>query len=179
MATTSFFDEIEKLFERVLTVFEHAVNHPILILERYSVRMYRFLRHMTLKMLRLLWLLTTLVFYILAPLYVGSFGDELRRKGINAAVQIIGIMLMLVGMAGVALLAFGLVVYLAPLFSAVAPPLASGTATDKPRRGLAVLASFDVAAILFVCLMHFVLSPAYVFTSPLLLITQNLLKGSF
>src|SRR6266568_7199177 len=83
MPSTSFLDEIENLFERLLTGFESAIAQPVIILERYSIRMYRFLRHMALKILRLVWLVFTLTFYVLAPFFVASFGDELRQRGIE------------------------------------------------------------------------------------------------
>ncbi len=116
MPSTSFLDEIENLFERLLTGFESAIAQPVIILERYSIRMYRFLRHMALKILRLVWLVFTLTFYVLAPFFVASFGDELRQRGIETGVQVVGVLVMLIGMAGIAVLGFGLIVYLTALF---------------------------------------------------------------
>jgi len=179
MPNPSFFDQIERLFEHLLNSLEAAINHPIVLLERYSVRMYRFFKDMALKILRLSWLLATLSFYVLAPLYVGSFGDELMRRGVNSFVRGIGLLFMVLGTAGVILLAVGLVVYLVPLFNGTKSTLYESAPTDKPKRGLAALIAFDLGAILFIYSTYAFLAPGYMFTSPLLVLTQNLLLGRF
>src|SRR5437870_11834095 len=91
MPTPSLLDKVEAVFERQLTSFEHAVASQIAALERYAARMYRFLRHMFVQVLRFIWIITTLTLYFLAPADVFSFGHELIAQGMNLWVRLAGI----------------------------------------------------------------------------------------
>jgi hypothetical protein len=174
-------DRLERAYEHLLNKLEEAIVYPITVLERYSVRMYRFLRHMLIKTLRLIWLLLSLLLYLLAPAYVGSFGDELMRRGMNWFLKGAGGVVALAGLCGLLLMGWGLVVYFISTRKAQTEDAESADQAkkSKPQRAVTAILIFDSLSVLYVYAAPILFTPGYVFTSWLLKLTQTLLATRF
>lgn len=152
----SILDRIEQAYDHALRIIETFVDHVVDALARYSERIYRFLRHLFLQTLKLIWILLSILVYSLAPAFTASFGDELVRLGPGGQwpVFIGGLVLLAIGGAGLIGLVLGLIDYCVKRPKSAASESTSAGSTKKPRRARFTLVLIDLAAIGIVYLTY-------------------------
>lgn len=185
-----FLSALEQIFDRLLQFIVRCADSALETLSLYVNTIYHFLRKMLVTMLKILWNVAKLLVFFLAPAFLFSLGDELRRVSANSILKTTSWIMILIGVAGMALIIVGLFFLpfsrknrsvkekttIIDLGGVPSEGAEVSTTLSRPRRQSALLI-FVIFAIFLIFAWNNFVDPDYNFQSPLLKLTQESLSS--
>lgn len=161
---------LEQIYDAAFAFIEGVIGNAVTAFTDYVERIGRFTIRMLTITAKLVWQLIRLGASALAPCYIASFGYELTQAAfVRVVLWFIGLFMVLLGLAGLMLLVFALLV---GLFETQRRNI------TRPRSSIQILWLIDVAGICAV-LIWMLAEPSHRFHATLLVATRNVLSVLF